>query len=47
MKKCRKIVCQLKGDFYTTDFFDVQTLSELMREYNIKRSEIKCWWKEY
>lgn len=47
MKNCRKIVCQLKGDFYTTDFFDVQTLSELMREYDIKRSEIKCWWKEY
>lgn len=41
-----KIVCQLKGDFYTTDFFDVKTLSELMREYGIKRSEIICWWKE-
>lgn len=47
MKKCRKIVCQLKGSFYVHDFFDVQTLKELMEEYNIKRSEIVCWWKEY
>ena len=47
MKKCRKIVCQLKGSFYVNDFFDVQTLKELMEEYNIKRSEIVCWWKEY
>ena len=47
MKKCRKIVCQLKGDFYTTDFFDVQTLKEVMEQWNLKRSEIKCWWKEY
>lgn len=47
MKKCRKIVCQLKGEFYVHDFYDVQTLKELMSEYNVKRSQIKCWWKEY
>lgn len=46
-QKCRKIVCQLKCSFYTYDFYDVQTLKELMKEYNVKRSEIICWWKEY
>lgn len=47
MKKVKKIVCQLKGEFHTYDFYDVNTLKELMKEYEIKRSDIVCWWKEY
>lgn len=46
MGKVRKIVIIFKGDFYGTDFFGYDTLEAVMKDYGIKRSEIKDWYKE-
>jgi hypothetical protein len=40
-----KICVQFIGDFYVTDFFDYKYLKDVMNDYGIKRSNIKCWYK--
>lgn len=41
-----KICIVFKGDFYCTDFFDYEYLKDILNDYNIKRKDIKEWWKE-
>jgi hypothetical protein len=39
-----RIWIRFKGDFYAVNYDGYKTLSAVMRDYNIKRSEIKEWW---
>ena len=41
----KKITVIFKGDFYGTDFFGYNYLSEILRDYGIKRTTIKEWYK--
>ena len=47
MKTCKKITIIFFGDFYGMDFFGYNTLKELMRAENIKRNQIKDWYKTF
>lgn len=39
-----RIWIRFKGDFYAVNYDGYKTLSAVMRDYNIKRSEIREWW---
>ena len=47
MRKVKKITVWIKGEFYAQDFYDCQTLKEILQEYSIKRSQVVCWEKHY
>lgn len=40
-----KITIIFKGDFYGTDYFGYKHLSDIIKDYGIKRSMIKEWYK--
>lgn len=46
-KKVRKITILFYGDFYGTDYFEYETLKDLMEKEHIKRNEIKDWYKTF
>ena len=47
MKECKKITIYFVGDFYAYDFWGYNTLKELMQAENIKRKDIKEWFKVF
>lgn len=41
-----RVWVRFKGCFYANNYDGYGTLSEVMRDYGIKRSEIAEWWKD-
>ena len=40
-----KITIYFKGEFYGHDFFGYKYLGDVLRDYGIKRTAIKEWYK--